>query len=519
MTPISDEFTLRVRQGPERGKVAAVKEKDRKPVDPPPIIQLQIRDPLDPAQNYLQSPYLFMCANLCDAETNAPADLAPQTVLSGTLVSSLHRLKDVDNSDGGFFVFGDLSVKIEGEFRLRFNLFEMLKTEVVFIKSIMSATFTVFSAKVFPGMAESTFLSRSFGDQGVRLRIRKEPRSLCKRPASSLRSDEYSASFEDSSASAQRDMAKHACGRAPNRAGPYPSHYPSLSEPSAKRQRTSVDMSDRPVFDADRLTQRPYVDQRAPYNSFQPAPQVTNAFPPSFSQGSQSALSSVSEVSYGHQRNNSSSASSPFISPHTDGSTQSWGNSNFFYPTTLKDPLFTFPQGQYSQGQYSQGQYSQAPFMEMQPPRPPQASDPSARQRDGLDLSNRAQMNTNFTFPRAQDPDISAAGSYGQLGRSLPVSSNYNDASSRLPSTDDLAASSRQQYPETTLSNVLPPIDPLMTAGQHRGPSQMLPNNIIPSIEPHTMIGSHSVQDRESESYDSNAYSAPLPNHKESDDA
>lgn len=36
----------------------------------------------------------------------------------------------------------------------------------------------VFASKNFPGMAESTFLSRSFGDQGVRLRIRKEPRTL-----------------------------------------------------------------------------------------------------------------------------------------------------------------------------------------------------------------------------------------------------------------------------------------------------------------------------------------------------
>lgn len=36
----------------------------------------------------------------------------------------------------------------------------------------------VYAAKNFPGMAESTFLSRSFGDQGVRLRIRKEPRTL-----------------------------------------------------------------------------------------------------------------------------------------------------------------------------------------------------------------------------------------------------------------------------------------------------------------------------------------------------
>jgi hypothetical protein len=30
-------------------------------------------------------------------------------------------------ADGGFFVFGDLSVKIEGEFRLKFTLFEMRK--------------------------------------------------------------------------------------------------------------------------------------------------------------------------------------------------------------------------------------------------------------------------------------------------------------------------------------------------------------------------------------------------------
>lgn len=70
--------------------------------------------------------------------------------------------------EGGFFVFGDLSVKIEGEFRLKFNLFEMReydprgidlidvtadlvdrvkrcggsRDEVVYIKSILSKPFT-----------------------------------------------------------------------------------------------------------------------------------------------------------------------------------------------------------------------------------------------------------------------------------------------------------------------------------------------------------------------------------------
>jgi hypothetical protein len=34
---------------------------------------------------------------------------------------------DSRGADGGFFVFGDLSVKIEGEFRLKFTLFEMRK--------------------------------------------------------------------------------------------------------------------------------------------------------------------------------------------------------------------------------------------------------------------------------------------------------------------------------------------------------------------------------------------------------
>ncbi|KAF3912224.1 hypothetical protein ABW21_db0209896 [Orbilia brochopaga] len=166
----SDDYDLYIRQGPERARVAGTKEKDRKPVDPPPIIQLKIRDDSDPQQNYLQSPYYFMCTNLYPAsetpKENGGATSSYNQALAGTLVSSLHRLKDIDNTDGGFFVFGDLSVKVEGQFRLRFSLFEISNNEVHYIKSITSAPFTVYPMKNFPGMSESTFLSRSFGDQG-----------------------------------------------------------------------------------------------------------------------------------------------------------------------------------------------------------------------------------------------------------------------------------------------------------------------------------------------------------------
>ena len=44
----------------------------------------------------------------------------------------------------------------------------------------MSQLFPVVSTKSFPGMSESTGLTRSFSEQGCRLRLRKEPRTMLK---------------------------------------------------------------------------------------------------------------------------------------------------------------------------------------------------------------------------------------------------------------------------------------------------------------------------------------------------
>lgn len=210
----SEDYELIVRQKPVAAKVFIGKEKgmrtlnidwlmsnswsDRKPVDPPPIIQLRVSESIDPSQNYLQStppppkkmlccandykfkgPYFFVsCSLLDDDETRLQAEREQiKHGLAGTLVSSLHRLKDIDNTDGGFFVFGDLSVKVEGTLRLQFTLYEVRDKEVAYIKSVASEPFNVYASKNWPGMAESTILTRSFSDQGVRLRLRKEPRS------------------------------------------------------------------------------------------------------------------------------------------------------------------------------------------------------------------------------------------------------------------------------------------------------------------------------------------------------
>ncbi|KAH7312165.1 velvet factor-domain-containing protein [Stachybotrys elegans] len=173
---------LTLRQAPLHARVALGKEKDRKPIDPPPIVQL-IDKRTGGRSSLYDSPYLFMSSSLVpenyDEQTMRPE--LPSTYLTGSLASSIHRLRDTTNSEGGFFVFGDLSVKQEGRFRLRFTLYERDDSSIPsfrFVSELITNIFTVYSAKNFPGMTESTYLTRTFSDQGVKLRLRKDSRTI-----------------------------------------------------------------------------------------------------------------------------------------------------------------------------------------------------------------------------------------------------------------------------------------------------------------------------------------------------
>lgn len=149
-------------------------------------------------QNFLQNPYLIMSCQLIKAGEDDKDGSGPvSNALLGTIVSSLYSLKDTDNSVGGFFVFGDLSVKCEGTYRLEFTLFELKMPDkwCWYLASVRSAPFTVYAQKYFPGMAESTFLTRSFSDQGVRLRLRKDSRSITTRKRNSTTVADYSRQY------------------------------------------------------------------------------------------------------------------------------------------------------------------------------------------------------------------------------------------------------------------------------------------------------------------------------------
>ncbi|ORY98461.1 velvet factor-domain-containing protein [Syncephalastrum racemosum] len=175
--PEERDYDIIIRQQPQRAKMSVPNERDRRPIEPPPILQMQwLNCSSDDIKKCLQSPFYYLVANLVAEEEPNSLLLPSQNYLSGSTVSSLYRLRDIDNSDGGFFVFGDLAVKKEGRYRLHFSLFEIVEGIVQNRKTLLSDAFTVFLPKRFPGPFEATFLSRTFCDQGVKMRIRKEHR-------------------------------------------------------------------------------------------------------------------------------------------------------------------------------------------------------------------------------------------------------------------------------------------------------------------------------------------------------
>ncbi|KAK1752433.1 velvet factor-domain-containing protein [Echria macrotheca] len=105
--------------------------------------------------------------------------------LIGSLAASAFRLTDTEEKDGIWFVLQDLSVRTEGNFRLRFSFVNVAgptsngqpmvnQGKAPVLASVFSDVFQVYSAKKFPGVCESTALSKCFATQGIKIPIRKE---------------------------------------------------------------------------------------------------------------------------------------------------------------------------------------------------------------------------------------------------------------------------------------------------------------------------------------------------------
>jgi Velvet factor len=273
--------------------------------------------------------------------------------LAGTLVSSLHRLKDSDNLDGAFFVFGDLSVKLEGTFRLQFNLYEMRQNECYHIKAILSNSFPVHSTKNFQGMSESTFLTRSFSDQGVRLRLRKEPRTLLRKrgPAhDDYQPRHYRTSNRQSSQGVERQVtspeSQDAVRQGQNEQGDFvespqglsgydqrppmgrrfsqqsTSSYQGLSyDESNKRPRTGSEHGQTPTFNQQQPLDSPqyrgvYPDpQQSPFSSFSPQGGQAGSFSYAYSSPPHSSALAARDQYFSQRVRTHTGTTSPYDQP------------------------------------------------------------------------------------------------------------------------------------------------------------------------------------------------------------
>ncbi|KAI9284760.1 velvet factor [Umbelopsis sp. AD052] len=209
-------YRLVILQQPDRVRSAGFGQKDRRPVDPPPILQLSrqvsdnhwepVIDATDilfmVAQCDLYSEDGITSCNLVYNPSRLPEALhaagpssgyksamsvrplhepTPLRNLTGASIANACQLLDTDNKPGVFFIFPDISVRTEGRFTLNFVLIDLSDGEPSTMSThikcqVRSNPFTVYSPKTFPGMCESTPLSIAFAKQGIKIAVRRGSR-------------------------------------------------------------------------------------------------------------------------------------------------------------------------------------------------------------------------------------------------------------------------------------------------------------------------------------------------------
>ncbi|KAF0501119.1 velvet factor [Gigaspora margarita] len=210
---IAYRYRLEVSQEPVRARMCGFGDKDRRPIDPPPVVRLIVTstDGTPVSESSIDHSMMIVHAGLWSEDCTEERSLVinPSTIptqsagpsstvmslntpsstrnLMGHCTSSAYVLNDHSGQQGIYFIFQDLSVRTEGTFTLKFsfcNVKELMvqslngftSTRGSVAAEVYSAPFKVYSAKKFPGMTESTALSKAFAKQGIKIPIRKETR-------------------------------------------------------------------------------------------------------------------------------------------------------------------------------------------------------------------------------------------------------------------------------------------------------------------------------------------------------
>ncbi|KAL2123028.1 hypothetical protein VTJ04DRAFT_3483 [Mycothermus thermophilus] len=193
------EYRITVRQQPCAARSCGFGERDRRVIDPPPIVQLTIHPSSsssgkdgsssssltrDEISRRLRHQFSVVHCSIWDERgerdmSSMPEDFRQQRRLMGTLVASPFVGLDDKGEEGCFFCFPDLSCRTPGTFRLKFALVVLDPAKMcsgersAIVATAMSEPFQVYNAKDFPGMQASTLLTKRLKEQGCLISIKK----------------------------------------------------------------------------------------------------------------------------------------------------------------------------------------------------------------------------------------------------------------------------------------------------------------------------------------------------------
>jgi len=189
-----NKMVLRFRQQPQGSRMIGFGEKDRRPIDPPPILELIYLN--STGERIVGADFchdFVACASLFCKDGRLNRSHVRQTrhegyrldwnkiynSLAGETDANCQVLFDENGRKSNFFIFPQLSVRIKGEFRLKFVIVNPREAErspnghVPIIAEIMSEPFIVYTIKNFPGVTKTTELSNLIKNQGIRFNSRR----------------------------------------------------------------------------------------------------------------------------------------------------------------------------------------------------------------------------------------------------------------------------------------------------------------------------------------------------------
>ena len=235
-----------------------------------------------------------------------------------------------------------------------------------------------------------------------------------------------------------------------------------------KRQRMMSETMTRSGYDHDqRPSQRPYMPGRGPYGQYPMRDPLATARGTYYAQSAlQPDTTPAADYSFMHQRNNSASTTSPFISPRTEYPNYGVSTPNSFYQQPQRAQTYQYPQTQYA-GRPIMPETVQAlpPYRPPLVAAPPQLDQPRPYSRP-LESEDQGLSDRNYHMP------------------SRPEYQNTQAETSALYDSSGQALTRTLPAPSQPLTGVLPPLPSTLPSSQpRRGPVQSYSSSIVPSTE------------------------------------